>query len=185
MVKKQLHHPHYLVISMLTRGTSLLKKKSIENEKLYGMSSQSSRITPGSLQQSLSLISSTTHTSTSSTTHYIQHFPRYPHHYLPCSSPNHQLQQYLPQHPQISSNHPLNHPHNHLFLFYLGFLSQPSANHRAAGEGREHFFSSSSPPQPLRGRLGIGRVVAAGDSPLCMGCNLIRPGNLRFLSASH
>ena len=163
MIKKQLHHHHYLVLSMSTRGISLLKKKSIKNEKLYGRSSQSSRITPGSLQQSLSLTPSTTHTSTSSTTHYIQHFSRYPHHPLTTltlitlsithhSSSNHQQRQYshLPQHPQISSNHPLNHPDNHLF-FYLGFLSQPFANHRAAGEGGGDFFSSS-PPHLLASR---------------------------------
>ena len=29
------------------------------------------------------------------------------------------------------------------FFFYRGFLSRPSTNHRTAGEGGRHFFSSS------------------------------------------
>ena len=32
-----------------------------------------------------------------------------------------------------------------LFLFYLGFLSRTFTNHRTAGEGGGHFFSSSLP----------------------------------------
>ena len=144
---------------MPTRGTSLLKKKSIKNEKLYGRSSQSFRITPGNLQQFLSLTPSTTHTSTSSTTHYIQHFPRYPHHHLSCSSPNHQQHHYslLPQHRQISSNHPLYHPHNHLF-FLFGFSFTAICESQGCREGGGHFFSSSPPLLPasraLRHRPG-------------------------------
>ena len=33
-------------------------------------------------------------------------------------------------------------------FFYLDFLSQPSTNHRTAGEEGEHFFNSSLPFPP-------------------------------------
>ena len=34
------------------------------------------------------------------------------------------------------------------FFLYLGFLSQPFTNHRTAGKGGWHFFSSSLPLPP-------------------------------------
>ena len=134
---------------MPTRGTILLKKKSIKNEKLYGRPSQSSQITPGSLQQSLSLTPP----------------PHYPHKHLlyhslhtalpslpsppsPMLTPNHQLHLYnhLPQHAydntRKSAQTTFSTTRTTIFFFYLGFLSQPFTNHRAAGEGGGHFFSS-------------------------------------------
>ena len=61
-------------------------------------------------QQSLSRIPLTnpftTHTSTFSTHHSLQHFPRYSHHHLSHSSAKHQLHHYshLQQRPEISSS---------------------------------------------------------------------------------
>ena len=115
---------------MSTRGTSLLKKKSIKNEKLYGRSSQSSRITPGSLHQFLSLIQASpppliTYNTSLVTLTTISHG----------HPPNHQLHQYnhLPQHPQ---NHPLNHPHNHLFFLSGFFFTAIWESQGCRGRGR-------------------------------------------------
>ena len=126
---------------MSTRGTSLLKKKSIKNEKLYGRSSQSSRITPGSLHQFLSLIQAspppliTYNTSLVTLTTISHSHPQT----ISCTN--------------ITTSHnthktTLSTTHTTIFFFYLGFFSQPFGNHRAAGEGGEPFFSSSPPPRP-------------------------------------
>ena len=141
LVKNQLKHPHYLVLSMPTRGTSLLKKKSIKTEKLYGRSSQNSRITPGSLQQSLSLTKAPpppliTYKTSLVTLTTISHAHPQTISYTNITT-SHNL--------QISSNYPLNDPHD---LFYLGFLSQPFVNRRAAGKLGGRFLSSSPPPRP-------------------------------------
>ena len=50
-----IRYPHYHFLSRSTREAILLKKNSRKYGKLYGRSSQSSQITPASLQQSLSL----------------------------------------------------------------------------------------------------------------------------------
>ena len=106
---------------------------------------------------------SLTNTSTSSTTHYIQHFPRYPYHHLPCSSPNHQLHQYnhLPQHRQINSNHPLNHPHNHLFFSIWVFFNNHLRITGLQGKGESVSLAPHHHLDPLRRRLGIGQMVPA------------------------
>ena len=35
------------------------------------------------------------------------------------------------------------------FFLYMGFLSQTFKNHRAAGEGRDHFINFSQPLPPV------------------------------------
>ena len=87
---------------MPTRGTILLKTKSIKNEKLYGRPSQSSQITPGSLQQSLSLTTPPPHYPHKHLLYHSLHTarPSLPSPPSPMLTPNHQLHLYnhLPQH---------------------------------------------------------------------------------------
>ena len=55
------------------------------------------------------------------------------------------------------------------FFFYLGFLSQPFANHRTAGERGGHFFNFLLPlplPLLLHRHLDISQVIIAKTSPL-------------------
>ena len=68
-----------------------------------------------------------------------------------------------------------------LFLFYLGFLSQPFTNHRTAcSKGGGHFFNSSLPFYPLLRHLDISRAITAESSPLYIGTSWTRTGNLWF-----
>ena len=71
------------------------------------------------------------------------------------------------------------------FFFYLGFLSQTFTNYRTAGEGRGHFFNSSSLPPASHTHLDISRAITAGSSPLHIASSRTRTGNLWLSSASH
>ena len=110
----QNHYLAYLFISRPSRETTLLDSK--KNGKLCGRPSQSSRITPGSLQQSFSLTPPLTTQAPPLT--YIAAPPSLP------SQPSFTLilkppSWYFKQHPQISAH--LNH-HNHLNHHHLILL---------------------------------------------------------------
>ena len=55
------------------------------------------------------------------------------------------------------------------FFSYLGFLSRPSMNFRAAGKGQSISLAPGYRFHPLRRRLHISRAIAAGISPLRIG----------------
>ena len=73
-----------------------------------------------------------------------------------------------------------------IFFFYLGFLSQPSTNHRTAGEGGGHFFNSSLPLPPTSQTLThYSQAITAESSPLHKGSSWTQTRNLWFPGKSH
>ena len=63
------------------------------------------------------------------------------------------------------------------FFFYLGFLSQPFTNHSSPEKGEVHFFGSSPPLLSALQTL-ISRGIIAESSPMHIGNNWTRAGNL-------
>ena len=73
----------------------------------------------------------------------------------------------------------------YIYVFYLGFLLQPSTNHRTAGEGGGHSLTPHYHFHPLPRHLDISRAITAGSSPLHIGSSQTWTGNLWFLRTSH
>ena len=71
-----------------------------------------------------------------------------------------------------------------IFLFCLGFLSQPLTNQRTVGKGGGIPLTPHYHFQPLHRHSDISRAIIAESSPLHIGSSRTRTGYLWFPSAS-
>ena len=70
-----------------------------------------------------------------------------------------------------------------LLFYHLGFLSQVFTNHRTAGEGGGHFFTSHYHFHAFHTHLDISWTIIAEWSPLHIGSSRTRTKNFWFPSS--